>query len=148
MPQSSEMPAGSHRLRVTAVGKNNVSQGFAFGLDAVDRYRQRSENPIDDITNHRSAAATSDAPPVPDHGHTAGFALWQCDERAYSRVTGLVMPRLAAYDDLMTTFLREHKPPGAALAVIYHGRLVYARGFGHANLEKHEPVRPAALFRA
>jgi hypothetical protein len=31
-----EMPAGRHRLRVTAVGKNAASQGFAFGLDAVD----------------------------------------------------------------------------------------------------------------
>jgi hypothetical protein len=31
-----EMPAGPHRLRVTAVGKNAASQGFAFGLDAVD----------------------------------------------------------------------------------------------------------------
>jgi CubicO group peptidase (beta-lactamase class C family) len=78
----------------------------------------------------------------------AGFALWQCGGRAYNHVTGLVMPRLAAYDDLMTTFMRERKPPGAALAVAYHGRPVYARGFGHANLEKHEPVRPAALFHA
>ena len=48
---------------------------------------------------------------------------------------------------LMTAFMREHKPPGAALAVAYHGRLVYARGFGYADLEKHEPVRPASLFR-
>ena len=77
----------------------------------------------------------------------AGLALWQCGERACGQVTGLVMPKLAAYDDLMTTFMREHKPPGAALAVTYHGRLVYARGFGYANLEKHEPVRPASLFR-
>ena len=30
------MPAGPHRLRVTAVGKNTAAQGFAFGLDAVD----------------------------------------------------------------------------------------------------------------
>ncbi len=77
----------------------------------------------------------------------AGLALWQCDEWACSQITGLVMPKLAAYDELMTTFMREHKPPGAALAVTYHGRLVYARGFGYANLEKHEPVRPASLFR-
>ena len=76
----------------------------------------------------------------------AGLALWRC-ERASSQVTGPVMPKLAAYDELMTTFMREHKPPGAALAVAYHGRLVYARGFGHANLEKREPVRPASLFR-
>ena len=32
----SEIPAGLQRLRVTAVGKNAASQGFAFGLDAVD----------------------------------------------------------------------------------------------------------------
>ena len=31
-----EMSAGPHRLRVTAAGKNTASQGFAFGLDAVD----------------------------------------------------------------------------------------------------------------
>jgi len=57
------------------------------------------------------------------------------------------MPKLAAYDELMNAFVREHRPPGAALAVAYHGRLVYARGFGHADLEKREPVRPASLFR-
>jgi hypothetical protein len=31
-----EIPAGPHRLRVKAVGKNAASKGFAFGLDAVD----------------------------------------------------------------------------------------------------------------
>jgi hypothetical protein len=31
-----EMAAGRHRLRVTAVGKNAASRGFAFGLDALD----------------------------------------------------------------------------------------------------------------
>ncbi len=31
-----EIPVGPHRLRVKAVGKNAASQGFAFGLDAVD----------------------------------------------------------------------------------------------------------------
>src|SRR6516164_7678405 len=68
-----------------------------------------------------------------------------------SRVSGLetgrAEPGLAAYDELMHGFLREHKPPGAALAVTYHGRLVYARGFGHADLEKREPVEPGSLFR-
>ena len=77
----------------------------------------------------------------------AGLALWQCGERAPGQVTEPVMPKLAAYDDLMTAFMRQHKPPGAALAVTYHGRLVYARGFGYASLERHEPVRPASLFR-
>ena len=56
------------------------------------------------------------------------------------------MPKLAAYDELMTAFMREHKPPGAALAVAYHGRLVYARGFGHADLEKRERCGPLRCF--
>ncbi len=77
----------------------------------------------------------------------AGWALWQCGQGASGQITGPVMPRLAAYDELMTAFMREHKPPGSALAVSYHGRLVYARGFGHASLERQEAVRPASLFR-
>jgi N-acyl-D-amino-acid deacylase len=93
--------------------------------------------------------------PIPDQLLTrrrflataAGLALWPWAQRACGQITGPLMPKLAAYDELMTNFMREHKPPGAALAVSYHGRLVYARGFGHANLEKQEPVRPASLFR-
>jgi N-acyl-D-amino-acid deacylase len=77
----------------------------------------------------------------------AGLALWSCGQRALGAITGPAVPELTAYDNFMTAFMREHKPPGAALAVTYHGRLVYARGFGFADLEKHEPVRPASLFR-
>jgi CubicO group peptidase (beta-lactamase class C family) len=55
--------------------------------------------------------------------------------------------KLAALDELMSTFMREHQPPGAALGVSYKGRLVYARGFGHADVQKGEPVRAQSLFR-
>jgi N-acyl-D-amino-acid deacylase len=47
----------------------------------------------------------------------------------------------------MTAFVEENKVPGAALAVTFKGKLVYARGFGYADVEKKEPVQPAALFR-
>jgi N-acyl-D-amino-acid deacylase len=66
---------------------------------------------------------------------------------AIGQPTGVANPKLAAYDELMMHFMREHRPPGAALAVTYHGRLVYARGFGHADVEKNEPVKPDSLFR-
>ncbi|HEV3415375.1 MAG TPA: serine hydrolase domain-containing protein [Pirellulales bacterium] len=62
-------------------------------------------------------------------------------------MTGIGAPQLAAYDKLMLSFMREHTPPGAALAVTKAGRLVYARGFGHADRERHEPVEPTSLFR-
>jgi N-acyl-D-amino-acid deacylase len=77
----------------------------------------------------------------------AGLAVWPRGERAFSQAAAPVAPKLAAYDELMTAFMRRHKPPGAALAVTYHGRLVYARGFGFADLEEREAVRPASLFR-
>jgi N-acyl-D-amino-acid deacylase len=67
--------------------------------------------------------------------------------RSFGQTGGHQDARLRAYDALMNRFMEEHRPPGAALAVTYHGRLVYARGFGHADLEKHEPVAPTSLFR-
>ena len=77
----------------------------------------------------------------------AGLAALPFADRASGEITGPAVPKLAAYDELMTAFMREHRPPGAALAVAHHGRLVYARGFGLADVEKREAVRPASLFR-
>lgn len=62
-------------------------------------------------------------------------------------ITGAADPRLSSFDDLMTSFLKERKVPGAALAVTRRGKLVYSRGFGYADVEKKEAVAPAALFR-
>jgi CubicO group peptidase (beta-lactamase class C family) len=62
-------------------------------------------------------------------------------------VTGRSEASLAAFDQLMLTFVREHDVPGASLAIARHGRIVYARGFGYADIDKHEPVQPDSLFR-
>ncbi|MCU0962226.1 MAG: beta-lactamase family protein, partial [Pirellulaceae bacterium] len=47
----------------------------------------------------------------------------------------------------MESFLRENQLPGGALAVARQGRLVYARGFGYAEVGTRSLVRPDALFR-
>jgi CubicO group peptidase (beta-lactamase class C family) len=39
------------------------------------------------------------------------------------------------------------KIPGASLAIISDGKIVFAKGFGVANVETKEPVRPEMLFR-
>ncbi len=62
-------------------------------------------------------------------------------------VTGVNDSRLATFDNLMRDFVARRSIPGAALAVTRHGRLVYARGFGFADLETAEPVNPHSLFR-
>ncbi len=62
-------------------------------------------------------------------------------------ITGAANPDLDPFDKLMTSFVREHAVPGASLAVMRHGKLVYARGFGYADVENRAPVQPASLFR-
>lgn len=62
-------------------------------------------------------------------------------------VTGAHNPNLASFDNLFTKFLKENALPGVGVAVTRNGKLVYARGFGHADLENHKPVEPNALFR-
>ena len=62
-------------------------------------------------------------------------------------ITGAADQRLAPLDRLMISFMAEHEVPGAALAVSREGCLVYARGFGCADLESRRPVEPDALFR-
>jgi len=62
-------------------------------------------------------------------------------------VTGEARPTLAGIDRLLEQFMADHAVPGAAVAVAKDGRLVYARGFGFADVDKKTPVQPDALFR-
>jgi N-acyl-D-amino-acid deacylase len=54
---------------------------------------------------------------------------------------------VAAYDELMTDFVSKNNVPGAALAVTRNRRLMYAKGFGLASVERKERVTPTSLFR-
>ena len=62
-------------------------------------------------------------------------------------VTGQTAPDLAPFDRLLTSFVREHAIPGAALAVVRDGHLMLARGYGWADLQAGTPVQPRSLFR-
>ncbi len=54
---------------------------------------------------------------------------------------------LEPFDKLMEAFLADNKVPGAALAVARGGKIVHARGYGFADVEAKEPVKPDSLFR-
>ena len=43
--------------------------------------------------------------------------------------------------------LKQTRTPGAAVAVVLGDRIIFAKGFGLANVETEEPVRPETLFR-
>ena len=62
-------------------------------------------------------------------------------------ISGRNEPALVGIDDVMSSFLVANKVPGAAVAIARQGRLVYARGFGWADVAEQRPVQPDSLFR-
>lgn len=54
--------------------------------------------------------------------------------------------RISQLDDIMNQALAQYYVPGGSLAVAYKGKLIYAKGFGFANLRTREPVTPTTLF--
>jgi N-acyl-D-amino-acid deacylase len=62
-------------------------------------------------------------------------------------ISGAAVPGMASYDEAIAGFMRKYAIPGGAVAVLRDGKLIYARGFGYADVESRTPVRPDALFR-
>ncbi len=62
-------------------------------------------------------------------------------------ITGSAVPGMASFDSFVTDFMRKLAIPGGAVAVMRDGKLIYARGFGYANVENKTLVQPDALFR-
>ncbi len=61
--------------------------------------------------------------------------------------TGKADSRMASFDRMIRQFMQQHRVPGVALAVTDHGRLVYARGHGYADIAGKQQVKPTSLFR-
>ena len=62
-------------------------------------------------------------------------------------ISGAAVPGMASYDQIISDFMRKYAIPGGAVAVMADGKLIYARGFGYADVENKTPVQPDALFR-
>ncbi len=54
---------------------------------------------------------------------------------------------IAAFDTKFISFLRQWGIPGAAVTAVRNGNILVQRGYGWANLEKHEAVQPYSRFR-
>ncbi|MEX0938368.1 MAG: serine hydrolase domain-containing protein [Pirellulales bacterium] len=61
--------------------------------------------------------------------------------------TGPEVPGMTSYDDLMRQLLVQYHIPGGAVAVAKDGKLMFARGYGWADVEDQRPVEPESLFR-
>ena len=61
--------------------------------------------------------------------------------------TGVAVPGMASFDRVIPELMKVWGIPGGAVAVVKDGRLVYARGYGYADVAAQQPVEPDALFR-
>jgi N-acyl-D-amino-acid deacylase len=74
-------------------------------------------------------------------GSTAG---WGCLALAQAVVDSSPLP---SFDREMKGFMAARKVPGGALGIWRRGKLIYAQGYGQANVEQAQAVRPHSLFR-
>jgi N-acyl-D-amino-acid deacylase len=61
-------------------------------------------------------------------------------------VTGKAGPGLEALDAAVLALMKRHGIPGASLAIAKAGKLVYAKGFGWADLAAGTPADPRTVF--
>jgi len=62
-------------------------------------------------------------------------------------ISGAAVPGLAPFEQSVRDMMRKYGVPGGAVALVRDGKLIYARGFGYADVENKTPVQPDALFR-
>lgn len=69
-----------------------------------------------------------------------------CSFSAFS-ATGIARSGMESFDTAIPALMSRWNIPGAAVAVMKEGRLIFARGYGYADKSKNELVMPDSLFR-
>ncbi|MFN0104968.1 MAG: serine hydrolase [Bryobacteraceae bacterium] len=67
---------------------------------------------------------------------------------AQGQITGERVSQFVSLDDAIQAAMVRYQVPGGSVAIAKDGRLVYARGFGRADIATGEPVRPDSMFRS
>lgn len=62
-------------------------------------------------------------------------------------ITGKAAPGFEEFERAVVAAIQKDHIPGAAIAFVKDGRLVYARGFGWANEEAKQAIEPTSVFR-
>ena len=76
-----------------------------------------------------------------------GACLLPCVVARSSSQTGVSVPALAPFEQLVSRLMSNYRIPGGSLAVTRNGRLIFARGYGYADRDTGEPVLPDSRLR-
>ncbi len=71
--------------------------------------------------------------------------IWVADSKIPA--SGKTDRRFESLDRLFTSYLKKHQLPGATVAVSFRGKMIYERGFGYADVDTKQVVKPDALMR-
>ncbi|MHB9028318.1 MAG: serine hydrolase domain-containing protein [Candidatus Latescibacterota bacterium] len=77
----------------------------------------------------------------------ASLALGQAINVVKPETVGLSSERLARLDKMLTQYAGEKKIPGAVALIYRHGKVVYFKSFGMADIEAGVPMRNDSMFR-
>lgn len=128
-------------LNVTVKGKTPLNYQWQLNgtdiIDATNRSLTISQVRPADSGGYRIVV-------IDPTGSTTSDAA-QVLVRSWRQPTGPRIPELARLDTNMQTVLLNHGIPGGSLAVVKDGRLVFARGYGWANVERNEPFYPDSM---
>lgn len=62
-------------------------------------------------------------------------------------ISGTAVPGMASVDSVISALMARWDIPGGAVGIVRDGRLVYARGFGYADVAAETVTRPDDMFR-
>ena len=77
----------------------------------------------------------------------AGWAQMSPGPQSGVPISGKAVPGFEEFERAVVKAIQDDHIPGAAIAFVKDGRLVYARGFGWANEEDKKPIEPTSVFR-
>jgi len=75
------------------------------------------------------------------------FLFFSCSKSDSSGNPSETQTDIATLDNEVTTFMTTYNIPGASLAISKNGKLVYAKGYGKANVATNENVTINSRFR-
>jgi CubicO group peptidase (beta-lactamase class C family) len=78
---------------------------------------------------------------------TSASAQRTREPRTSVPITGRAVPGFEEFERAVVRVIQDDRIPGAAIAFVKDGRLVYARGFGWGNKEARKAIEPTSVFR-